>query len=127
MSVASIRTLYERHWWANGVLADTVAGLGEAVAAREIGRQFSAPSLKGLLYHVYEVDRLWLGRWNGVSPSTLPSEADEAPTLTALRSRWTVLEGEQAAFLDHLTETDLARPIEYRLISGATHRVALEL
>ena len=127
MSVASIRTLYERHWWANGVLADTVGGLGEDAAARVIGRQFSAPSLKGLLYHVYEVDRLWLARWNGVSPATLPSETDEAPTLAALRSRWTILEREQAAFLGRLIEADLSRPIDYRLISGASHRVALEL
>ena len=127
MSVASIRTLYERHWWANGVLAETAGALGEVAAAREVGRQFSAPSLKGLLYHIYEVDRLWLARWNGVSSRTLPAEADEAPTLAALRSRWTTLEREQAAFLDRLTETDLTRPIDYTLISGASHRVALEL
>jgi uncharacterized damage-inducible protein DinB len=127
MSIAAIRTLYERHWWANRLLSDTAAALGEAAAAREVGRQFSASSLKGLLYHVYDVDRLWLSRWNGVSPTSVPAEAEEAPTLAALRDRWVALEKEQAGFLDGVTESDLTRPIDYRLISGKAYRVALEL
>ena len=127
MSVASLRTLYGRHWWANRVLFDTAAGLGEVVAARDVGRQFSAPTLKGLLYHIYEVDRLWLSRWNGVSPRAVASEADDAPTMAALRARWDALEKEQAGVLDRLTDADLARPIAYTLMSGESHRVALEL
>jgi uncharacterized damage-inducible protein DinB len=127
MSVGSIRTLYERHFWANRVLFDTAAALGEAAAAREVGPQFSAPTLKGLLYHVYEVDRLWLSRWQGVSPAAVAAEADEAPTMSALRARWDTLEQEQRRFLDALAEADLVRPIGYRLMSGDSHRVALEL
>jgi uncharacterized damage-inducible protein DinB len=127
MSIAAIRTLYERHWWANRLLAETAEALGESVVAREIGRQFSAPSLKGLLYHIYEVDRLWLSRWNGISPTSVPAETDEAPTLAALRDRWVTLEKEQASFLNGLRENDLTRVVEYRLISGKDYRVALEL
>lgn len=127
MSLAAIRTLYERHWWANRMLADTAAALGEAVVAREVGRQFSAPSLKGLLFHIYDVDRLWLSRWNGVSPTTVPAEADEAPTLAALRDRWAILEKDQGRFLDGLRESDLTRVVDYRLISGKAYRVALEM
>lgn len=126
MAAAMIRTLYQRHWWANGELLDAVARLGEAEAARDMGDGFTARSLKGVLFHVYGVDRLWLSRWNGVSPTAAPEEAAEAPTLAALRARWEALEAEQAAFLDALGEHDLRRVVEYRLISGAPGWLPLE-
>jgi hypothetical protein len=44
VGLASIRTLYEHHWWANRTLLDAAVTLGEARAAEEIGRQFSEPS-----------------------------------------------------------------------------------
>jgi uncharacterized damage-inducible protein DinB len=62
-----------------------------------------------------------------MSPTSVPVEAEEAPTLAALRDRWAVLEKDQASFLGALHEHDLTRPIDYRLISGKAHRVALEL
>lgn len=126
MSLATLRTLYERHWWANRRLFETAAGLGEASAARDIGTQFSAPTLKGMFFHVFAVDGLWLSRWNGVSPTSAPVEAVEAPTLAALRTRWDALEKEQAGFLDRLTDADLVRVIDYRLLSGKAYRLPLE-
>jgi uncharacterized damage-inducible protein DinB len=119
-----IRGLYEHHWWANHRLLGVAAALGEETAVREVGAQFTAPTLKGVFFHVYGVDLLWLARWNGTSPSRAPAE-QEVPTLAALRDRWTALEAEQRTYLERLTEPDLDREIEFRLISGKEYRLPL--
>ena len=124
MSVATIRTLYEHHWWANRTLLETTAKLGEAKAAQSIGAQFSEPSLKRMFFHIFGVDGLWLARWQGVSPTSIP---EEPATLVELVERWGTLEREQKTFLDGLRETDLERVINYRLLSGKAYRQPLGL
>jgi uncharacterized damage-inducible protein DinB len=124
VSLASIRTLYDHHWWANRTLLDTAAKLGEVTAAQDVGRQFSEPSLRQLFFHVYGVDGLWLARWQGVSPTSIPGEP---ATLTELGERWILLEREQRTFLDGLREPDLERVIDYRLLSGKAYRQPLGL
>jgi len=127
MSLATIRTLYEHHWWANHTLLDVAAKLGEEAVAREIGRQFSEPTLKGLFFHVYGVDLLWLARWRGVSPSAPPKEAEDGPTLAALAARWAALERDQAIYLESLRESDLDRAVQFRLLSGKEYTQPLGL
>jgi uncharacterized damage-inducible protein DinB len=124
MSVAAIRALYDRHWWANRTLLDATAKLGEAAAAREIGKQFSEPSLARMFFHVYGVDSLWLSRWQGTSPTAIP---DEPATLADLGGRWVSLERQQKAFIDALHEPDLDRLVDFRLISGKAYRQPLGL
>jgi uncharacterized damage-inducible protein DinB len=124
MSLAAVRTLYEHHWWANRTLLDVTAGLGEAKAVQAIGTQFSEPSLKRMFFHVFGVDGLWLARWQGVSPTSIP---DEPSTLAELGERWVTLEREQKTFLDGLRDTDLDRVIAYRLLSGKAYRQPLGL
>ena len=119
-----IRCLYDHHRWANHRLLDVAAALGEEAVVREVGTQFTAPTLKGVFFHIYGVDLLWLARWNGSSPSTAPSEA-EVPTLAVLRERWSELEAEQATYLARLTEPGLEAVVEFRLISGKEYRLPL--
>ena len=45
MSVAMVRDLYEYHRWANHRLFDVAAALGEDACARDMGKQFSVPTL----------------------------------------------------------------------------------
>jgi len=46
MALALVRQLWDYHHWANRRLLDVAAELGDAVVAREVGKQFSAPTLK---------------------------------------------------------------------------------
>jgi uncharacterized damage-inducible protein DinB len=124
VSLARIRTLYDHHWWANRLLLDAATKLGEVRAGEEIGRQFSEPSLRRMFVHVYGVDILWLARWQGVSPGSIP---DEPATLAELGERWRLLEREQKAFVDGLGESDLERVVDYRLLSGKAYRQPLGL
>ena len=123
MAVALIRELYEYHRWANRRLFDVAAALGDA-ATRDMGPQWSAPTLKGMFAHIYGADEVWLRRWKGTSPDRLLADADFV-AMADLRARWDVFEGEQRAFVDALSEADLTRPVEYRNTAGQPFRVAL--
>jgi uncharacterized damage-inducible protein DinB len=124
MSVELIRGLYGYHRWANRTLFDVAAGLGDAAVTRDMGRQWSFPTIKGMFAHVYGADAVWLSRWNGVSQGRIQGDAD-FPTWGSLRVKWDLLEADQRAFVDRLAEADLARPVEYTDTRGAEFRVAL--
>ena len=124
LSVASIRTLYRRT-----LVGERRAG-GDAVASvRWRGprdrRQFSAPSLKGLLYHSTKSTDSGSRAGTASRPERCPSETTK-PDARRAPSRWTILDVSRRPSRSP-DDTDLHRPIDYTLISVASHRVALEL
>src|SRR5437660_2427178 len=52
-SLMLVRELYEYHWWANRRLFEAAAALGEKASIREMGAQFSEPTVKARFVHVY--------------------------------------------------------------------------
>lgn len=123
MELTLTKGLYGYHWWANRRLFDVAAGLGAAVT-RDMDKHWSVPTVKGMFAHIYGADFIWLSRWKGGSPGSLPGDAD-FPALADLRAKWDLLEAEQRAFLDGLAEADLARPLTYKNTQGAQFSVAL--
>ena len=125
MSVATnlVRGLYDYHRWANRRLFDEARTLGADVD-REMGKQWSAPTVKGMLAHLYGADWIWLSRWNGTSPTRLPDGSDFT-TLDDLRRRWDELEREQQAFVAVLTDEDLERVLDFRDTAGRPGRLPL--
>ena len=123
MSVELIRGVYDYHWWANRRLFGVTVALGEEVAGREVGPQFSFPTLRRMFTHVYGADWLWLNRWKGGSPT--PLSPSSIPSLVELRARWDAFEKEQQAFIDALTEADPGRMVDYKNPEGKAYRVAL--
>ncbi|HUO62362.1 MAG TPA: DinB family protein [Terriglobales bacterium] len=124
MSVDLIRELYGYHRWANRRLFDIAADLGAAVVSRDMGTHWSFPTIKGMFAHLYGADLLWLSRWKGAPPGRMQSDAD-FPAMGDLRARWDRLEVEQRAFVDGLSEADLARPVTYRNTQGDEFQVTL--
>ena len=115
MSVALIREYWSYHHWANRKLFEVTAARGEADADRSIGTQFSVPTLRAMLAHIYGADWFWLETWRGRSPTIMrgdPTYGLLIATLDELRARWDDLETEQQLFLADLVETDLARPLD---------------
>jgi uncharacterized damage-inducible protein DinB len=105
------------HWWANRHHFDLVAALGEDAARKEVGKQFSFPTLKGMLAHIYGVDRVWFERWKGSSPTKIQGDADFA-SLAELRKAWDGLEAEQKAFVAALGTADFERMLDYKATNG---------
>lgn len=118
-----VRSLYDYHWWANRRLFEVAAGLGEEAAAREVGRQFSFPTLTRMFGHIYGADWIWLSRWQGTSPTALPG--GEFRSLADLRPRWDALEQEQQAFLRGLGPADLGREVRYTSTEGTPFALPL--
>jgi len=112
-----IQGIWGYHWWANRNHFDLVAALGEAAARKEIGEQFSFPTLKGMLAHIYGADRVWFERWKGGSPARLYGDADFA-SLAELRKAWDALEAEQKAFVTSLGTADLKKTHDYKATNG---------
>jgi uncharacterized damage-inducible protein DinB len=126
MSLDLIRELWGYHHWANRRLFDVTAALGEEVAARELGPQWSAPTLGGLFNHLYGADRWWLERWKGVPQSASWVAdiyyGDAVLALGELRRRWDDLEAEQRRFVGAVAEADLGRLVEGTTRFGKTFR-----
>lgn len=124
MDLEMFRQLYEYTRWGNRTLLDQVAALPPGEAEREIGTQFSVPTLKGMLAHILGAEAIWLRRWQGESPTSILSGKD-FPDLTTLRARWNEQDAEMEAFLGSLTEVDLAREIHYRNTEGKPFHLPL--
>lgn len=113
-SLELIRGLYDYHRWANRRLFDVAAALEPAVVTRDMGAQWSVPTLTGMFAHLCGADAVWLSRWRGTSPAR-----PEMDDLDAVRRAWDVVEADQRAFIDTLAEADLDRPVTYRGAAGA--------
>ena len=123
MAIDLIRGLYDYHRWANRRLFDVTVGLGDAVT-RDMGKQWSVPTVKGMFAHLYGADGIWLARWKGVAPARIAGDADFA-SMADLRAKWDVLEAEQRAFIEALDEAALARPVSYKTPRGEELTIAL--
>ena len=114
MTTDYLRVLLGFHYWAR----DRVLRATEALTAEDYMRPMgnSFPSIRDTLNHIYLAEWIWYSRWNGVSPSSFPTE--ELPDLATLRSRWSDMEGKVRAYVDAAGDAGLNRVIEYRLMSG---------
>jgi uncharacterized damage-inducible protein DinB len=122
---AVIGPLIDYNFWANRRVLDSVAALPGDAFTRELGREFSEPTLRRMLGHVMGAEILWLGRWRGLHPTALePGDAYATPA--DLRARWEVAERDFRGFVEPLTDADLGRMVEYRSLDAREmHRSAL--
>jgi len=116
MGVDLISGLFDYHRWANRRLYDVALALGEDVVSRDIGKQFSYPTIRQMFGHLYGADRVWLARLTGSAPTTDPG--GQFPTLASIRAPWDALERDQRAFVEGLSAADLARPIQFTDAQG---------
>jgi uncharacterized damage-inducible protein DinB len=123
MEMELLRGLYGYHRWANRRLFEVAAGLGAEAAARDMGKHWSFPTLTRMFGHIYGADWLWLERFRGVSPTKVP--VPEFATLDALRSAWDAFEAEQHAYVEGLTDADLARVVSYKNTQGVEGKAPL--
>ena len=123
MSLPLIRGLYDYHRWANRRLFEIAVERGEEAATRDMGPQWSCPTILKMFGHIYGADVVWLGRWTGAPPGSFPGS--DLPSMGALRAVWDAFEGRQRAYLDALSEADLTRVLEYKNLQGATQRAPM--
>src|SRR3989442_11025369 len=102
MSVALIREYWAYHHWANRKLFEVTAALGEEAAGRPVGTQFSEPTLRAMLVHIYGAEWFWLETWRRRPPADgpgVPAYCLFIPTLRAVPRGWDELPGAQQRVL----------------------------
>ena len=117
MSVDLIRGLFDYHRWANRTLYDVALALGEELVSRDVGKQFSYPTIRRMFGHLYGADKVWLARWTG--GTTIADPGGQFATLASIRAPWDDLEREQRAFVEGLSVADFAGVIYFTDAQGA--------
>ncbi len=115
MTAQDVRTLLDYHYWARDRVLDAVGQLDQA--AFTAPRESSFSSIRDTLAHTYFAEWAWYSRWQGHSPSAFPA-LDQFANVDALSAAWREIELQVRAFIVPLSDADLTRVIEYRLLSG---------
>jgi uncharacterized damage-inducible protein DinB len=108
--IDEIRGLYEYNRWANSRFLDATAGLSDEEFNRDLRSSF--PSVQATLLHILAAEWIWLERWHGTSPTELPPW--DTGTHAALRAQWRIIEQEQQAYVNSITDGQLRSVIAYR-------------
>lgn len=117
-----VRTLFAYDAWANQRMLDACAALSPEQFTRDLGSSFR--SVRDTVAHIMGAEWLWLERFRGSSPLSLPS-ADQYPDLASLRARWTQFESELLAYVGGLSAADLERSFDYKDLKGNPHSNSL--
>jgi uncharacterized damage-inducible protein DinB len=129
--LATFVELYDYNYWARDRQLEACAALSQEQFLRPLGSSFS--SLRDTLAHVMGAEWIWLERWLGRSPQTLPGVPEglafaetlrrwqeQFATVAAIRDRWLGVERDLRQYLARLDETALGRELVYVNIQGQT-------
>ena len=113
MSPEEVRLLYEYNAWANRRSLSAAAALTPEQFTKPMSSSFS--SVRDTLAHIFGAEWLWLERFQGRSPSSLPDTSQYADVAT-LGERWGEFEPRLLNFVRGLTQSDLDRVMEYKTL-----------
>ena len=113
MSPEEIRLLYEYNAWANRRSLSAAAALTPEQFTKPMSSSFS--SVRDTLAHIFGAEWLWLERFQGRSPSSLP-DTTQYPDIASLGARWGEFEPRLLTFVRGLTLSDLDRVMEYKTL-----------
>lgn len=127
MTIAEVRDLFAYTEWAN----TRVLGAAEQLPPEELLRdvRISHTSILGTLLHIAGADWVWLERWQGNSPIGRDAwagwEPEDAHSLPQVREKWDAVIRRRNAYLETLSDADLARDVAYRRFTGEAYSMPL--
>ncbi|HET7108094.1 MAG TPA: DinB family protein [Candidatus Acidoferrum sp.] len=113
MTPNEMLVLYEFNAWADRRMLGAVAAVKQEDFLRPMGSSFG--SLRDTTAHIYGAEWVWLERFQGRSPSSLP-DGSEFQDVASLQEKWAELEGRLLGFVSALTQDDLNRVLEYKTL-----------
>lgn len=119
MTPEEIGLLYDYNAWANRRSLAAAAKLSPEQFKEPLGSSFS--SVRDTLAHIWGAEWIWLERFEGRSPASLP-ETSQFATADALGERWLELEARLLHFVRGLSADDLNREIEYKTLKFGAYR-----
>ena len=119
MTPEEIRILFDYNAWANRRTLTAAAALSTERFTKPLGSSFS--SVRDTLAHIYGCEWLWLERFQGRSPSSLP-DTTKYPDVKGLGESWGEFEPRLLNFVRGLTQQDLDRTLEYKTLKFGVYR-----
>ena len=113
MTPEDMKVLYDYNAWANRRQLEAAGKVASEDFLKPMGSSFG--SLRDTLAHIYGAEFIWLERFQGRSPSSLP-DGTQFQDLTSLREEWLKLEPRLLAFVGGLKQEDLNRVMEYKTL-----------
>ena len=118
MDVQDFRLLYDYNAWANHRILDACAPLSDEQFTRDLRNSF--PSVRDTLCHISGAEWIWLERWHGRAPSSIPSAADR-PNLESVRQRWSEIERDLLDYIASITTKDIQRVVTFKTLAGTPY------
>jgi uncharacterized damage-inducible protein DinB len=119
MTPQEMRVLFEYNAWANCRSLEAASVLTAEKFVQPMGSSFG--SVRDTLAHIWGAEWIWLERFQGRSPSSLPGTT-QFQDMTGLRERWDELEGRLLGFVRGLAQADLDRVFEYKTLKFGVYR-----
>jgi uncharacterized damage-inducible protein DinB len=119
MSPEDMRQLYDYNAWANRRAMEAAAALTPEQFTKPLGSSFS--SVRDTLAHIYGAEWIWLERFQGRSPASLP-DVNQFTNLASFRERWLEQEARLLGFVRGLTQADLDRVMEYKTLKFGVYQ-----
>jgi uncharacterized damage-inducible protein DinB len=119
MTPQEMRILYDYNAWANRRSIEAAAALTAEKFVQRMGSSFG--SVRDTLAHIWGAEWIWLERFQGRSPSSLPDTA-QFQDMASLRERWDELEARLLSFVRGLAQSDLDRVFEYKTLKFGVYR-----
>src|SRR3954466_4055395 len=113
MSPEEIRVLFDYNAWANRRSLTAAAALTPEQFTKPMGSSF--PSVRDTLAHIHGAEWIWLERFQGRSPASLP-DVTQFAEIASLGDRWGEFEPRLLNFVRNVTQADLDRIFEYKTL-----------
>ena len=111
MKPEEMLALYDYNAWADRRVLEAASALSKEEFLKPMGSSFS--SIRDTLALIFGVEWLWLERFQGRSPASIP-DGNEFTETNVLKARWMEFEPTLLKFARGLTESDLDRVMEYK-------------
>ena len=111
MTPQEMRVLYDYNAWANHRSLEAASALTAEKFVQPMGSSFG--SVRDTLGHIFGAEWIWLERFQGRSPASLP-DTTQFKDAASLRERWNEHEERLLTFVRGLTQTDLDREMDYK-------------
>jgi uncharacterized damage-inducible protein DinB len=119
MTPDEMKVLYDYNAWANRRQLEAVSKVTTEEFLKPMGSSFG--SLRDTIAHIYGAEWVWLERFQGRSPASLP-DVNEFQDATSLKTKWAELEARLLGFVGGLTQDDLNRVMEYKAPKFGVYR-----
>ena len=119
MTPEEMRVLYDYNAWANHRELEAASRLTTEQFLQPLVSSFG--SVRDTLAHIYGAEWVWLERFQGRSPASLPNAA-EFQDVASLQQRWNEHESRLLGFVRGLTQADLDRVMEYKTLKFGVYR-----